>query len=77
MIYVKSILAGVVALAVSTVVAMAIITWPVMQMYGSWHRAFSPASIATVADGTPALLIFGAGFYWEFRRLSKRHSSPR
>jgi len=24
-----------------------------------------------VADGTPALLIFGAGFYWEFRRISK------
>jgi hypothetical protein len=72
MIYVKSIVAGIAAIAVSAVVAMMIVLWPVMQMSGNWHEAISLTALGTVTDGTAALLIFGAGFYWEFRRLSKR-----
>jgi len=76
MIYVKSIVAGIAALAVSAAVAMVIVLWPVMQMSGNWHEALSLTALGTVTDGTTALLIFAAGFYWEFRRLSKRESLP-
>ncbi len=76
MIYVKSIVAGIAAVAVPATVAKVIVLWPVMQMSGNWHEAISLTALGTVTNGIPALLIFGAGSYWEFRRLSKRQSFP-
>jgi TctA family transporter len=74
MVYVKSIVAGIAAIAVSPAVAMVIVPWPVMQMSGNWKEAISLSALGTMTDGTAALLIFAAGFYWEFRRLSKPQS---
>ena len=62
MICVKSIMAGIVAVAIATLVAMAIIYEPAMSMYDTWHTVFSSASIATVTEGPPALLNTCSGF---------------
>ena len=74
MIYVKSIVFGIATIGVSAAVAMMIVLWPVMQMSGNWHEAISLTALGTATDGTVALFIFAAGFYWEFRRLSKAGS---
>jgi len=55
MIYVKSIVAWIVAVATATILAMVIVLWPVMQMSGNWHEAVSLTALGTVTDGTTAL----------------------
>ena len=45
MIYVKSIAAGIVAIAVSAAVAVVFVLWPVMHMSGNWHEAISLTAI--------------------------------
>jgi hypothetical protein len=70
-IYLKSILAGTVAVAIATILLMASVALPVILIGGYWGWDFAGWARASVF----ALFIFGAGFYWEFRRLSKRRRS--
>jgi len=73
-IYLKSTLAGILAIAVFTILVLAISFVIVIGMGGYWGFDFSLAGLGTPAGALPVLLIFAAGFYWEFRRLSKRGS---
>ena len=77
MIYLKSTLVGIAAIAASTILVMGISFLIVIQMGGYWGWDFSLAGLGTWAEALPTLLIFAAGFYWEFRRISKRRSSSR
>jgi hypothetical protein len=76
MVFLKSILAGVVALVVGLLVAVgSFVVW------GWWvtHRFSKEGGgifAATFASGSPwmllivAVMVFLAGFYWEFRRVT-------
>jgi hypothetical protein len=77
MIYLKSILAGILAIAVSTTLILGIPFLIIRGMGGYWGFDFSLAGLSTPAGALPTLLVFAAGFYWEFRRISKRRSSSR
>jgi hypothetical protein len=76
-IYLKSILAGIAAIAVSNILVLGISFLIIVGIGGYWGFDFSLAGLGTWAGALPTLLIFAAGFYWEFRRISKRHSSSR
>ena len=77
MIYLKSTLAGIAAIAVFTILVLGISSLIVIGMGGYWGFDFSLAGLGTSAGAIPTLLIFAAGFYWEFRRLSKLRSPSR
>lgn len=72
MIYGKSILAGIAAIAIYAIVVAAVVALPVILVGGYFGFDFEPSLSGSVF----LLIIFAAGFYWEFRRLSKPHSSP-
>ena len=74
MIYLKSILAGIAAVAAFNILIMGAFFLSVVAMGGYWGFDFSLAGLGTPAGALPALLIFAMGFYWEFRRISKRRS---
>jgi hypothetical protein len=76
-IYLKSILAGIVAIAAFNILLWGVFFLSVIVMGGYWGFDFSLAGLGTPAGALPALLIFASGFYWEFRRVSKRRSSSR
>jgi hypothetical protein len=76
-IYVKSILAGIAAIAAFNILILVIPFLMITIMGGYWGFDFSFAGLGTPAGALPALLIFAAGFYWEFRRVSKRRSLSR
>jgi len=76
-IFLKSILAGIAALAAFNIVILAVFFLSVVVMGGYWGFDFSLAGLGTPAGALPTLLVFAAGFYWEFRRLSRRRSSSR
>jgi len=76
-IYLKSTLVGIVAIAVSTILVIGISFLIVIGMGGYWGWDFSLAGLGTWAGALPTVLIFAAGFYWELRRISKRRSSSR
>ncbi len=72
MIYIKSILAGICALALSTVIVL-VVSFVSALVFFRGH--ISGGSIALRLDvRSPffwiGLLAFGAGFYWKFHRLS-------
>ena len=78
-IFIKSILAGVAALVVSSILLVAIST---LMFFVQVRRAGSGGIGATsVAIGPTfwilAVLIFAAGFWWEFRRASNRPTTLR
>jgi hypothetical protein len=77
MIYLKSVLAGIAAIVAFNVLILGVFFLSVIVLGGYWGFDFSLAGLATPAGALPMLLIFASGFYWEFRRLSKRHSSSR
>ncbi len=77
MIYLKSILVGVAVVAVSDILILGIPFLIVMGMGGYWGFEFSLSGLGAPAGALPTLLIFAAGFYWEFRRLSKQCSPSR
>ena len=71
MIYIKSILAGICALALSTVIVLVVSFVPALVFF---RGHLSGGSIAFSLDvRSPffwiGLLAFGAGFYWKFHRL--------
>jgi hypothetical protein len=74
MIYFKSVLVGILALVVSIVVLASI--WYVgLQVWirlrgGRSHFYSISISLSSPLLWGSVLLIFGAGFYWEYRRLS-------
>jgi len=68
MIYLRSILAGIVAVAVGAILTSGIALLIVTRMGGYWSWHFWPVG------GVSILFTFAAGFYWEFRRMSKRRS---
>jgi hypothetical protein len=72
-IYIKSILAGICALALSTVIVLVVVSFVSALVFFRGH--ISGGSIAFSLDvRSPffwiGLLAFGAGFYWKFHRLS-------
>jgi hypothetical protein len=71
MIYLRSIFVGAVAVAIATILLVAGVALPVILIGGYWGWDFAPS----VRGSVFALCIFAAGFYWEFRRLSKRRRS--
>jgi hypothetical protein len=81
MIYFKSILAGCVAVFAFAVLAGAgFLAWQYWSIYRLTQQAdaagsnwsFNSPWISIWWVGTAALLIFAAGFYWQFRRASRR-----
>jgi hypothetical protein len=67
MIYVKGILVGVAAVAISNTLVLGIPFLIVMGMGGFWGFDFSLAGLATPAGAPPtSFLIFAVGFYWQF-----------
>jgi hypothetical protein len=77
MIYFKSILAGLLAVFVFAILAVAgSLAWQFYQLLqqgyaaGSW--SFNSNWISIWWYFAAALLIFAAGFYWQFRRASRR-----
>jgi len=76
-IYLKSVFAGIVAIAVFTILVLAISFVIVIGTGGYWGFDFSLAGLGTPAGALPTLVIFAAGSYWEFRRVSKRRSPSR
>ena len=74
MIYFKSVLVGILALVVSIVVLASI--WYVgLQVWIRSRGSESHFHSISINLGSPllwgsVLIIFGAGFYWEYRRLS-------
>ena len=77
MIYLKSLVAGIAAIAIFGILVLGIPFLVVMGMGGYWGFDFSLAGLGAPAGALPTLLIFAAAFCWEFRRLSKRRSSSR
>jgi hypothetical protein len=80
MIYLKSVLIGLVAVLVSTVVVVlvAFVGLGVWEWaHGGWEHGGSSIDFTlgfsgrSPVDWTLPILIFGAGFYWEYRRLSR------
>jgi hypothetical protein len=67
MIYVKSILAGVASVAVIGLLALAVLVWWGFLSSNGGGIAVRRSEIVTA--GMVTLLIFVAGFWWEFRRL--------
>jgi hypothetical protein len=72
-VYLRSIIAGVVALLLATVLIQAIIFVAAI-IHGSngnarWVLLFRWHVVPI--DWLLPIIIFGAGFYWEYRRLSK------
>jgi hypothetical protein len=74
-IYLKSILAGIAAIAAFNILIIGAFFLSVVALGGYWGFDFSLAGLGTPAGALPTLSIFAAGFYWEFRRISKRRSS--
>ncbi len=75
MIYLKSVIAGILTLVLFAVLAPVIVPPVIRFAYRleegaqvSWDLRFLSKS---PVFWTLVLLIFGLGFYWEFRRLSK------
>jgi H+/Cl- antiporter ClcA len=76
MIYIKSILVGVVALFSATILYVVILTAVFMRLHPPPPGAEVSLDLRSVINHEPsfwlvALLAFGAGFYWEFRRASR------
>jgi hypothetical protein len=74
MIYIKSVLAGIIAVVVSIVVLATIWdvglrVWIRLRSGGSGFYSIHISLSSPLLWGF-GLLIFGAGFYWEYRRLS-------
>ena len=73
MVYLRSIIAGVVALLLAAVLiqAIVIVAAIVHGSYGNarWVLLFHWHVVPI--DLLLPIIIFGAGFYWEYRRLSK------
>jgi hypothetical protein len=76
-VYLKSILAGIAAIAAFNILILGVFFLSVIVMGGYWGFDFSLAGLGTPAGALPMLLIFAAGFYWQFRRVSKRRSPSR
>jgi hypothetical protein len=75
MIYIKSILAGIAAIAAMQILVEVISFLAIMQLGGYWAWEFSLLGLGTRVGALPTILIFAAGFYWEFRRVSRRQRS--
>jgi hypothetical protein len=80
MLYLKCVIAGIAALVIAAVVL------PVMGILLFSLIVRPPAGeaiafdVVSIAKSSPtvwliALIVFAAGFYWEFRRLTKRNSN--
>ena len=81
MIYLRSVLAGIVAvLAVCLVIVVLFVVLPLalMVMRSASTGSGGIGAVSTGLVDTPILLLvplaFAGGFYWEFRRASKRRS---
>jgi hypothetical protein len=76
MVYIKSILVGLAAVAgtaICIILAIAISVWWQVtndDSGGVWHVFATGSTFIAAAIGTVALLIFALGFLWEFRRLA-------
>jgi hypothetical protein len=80
-IYLKSVIAGLLALVLAAVVFVVIgttILASLLFVYGGvgvgigvsrWH-------VGSPLSWLPAIIIFSAGFYWNYRRLAKRATTP-
>jgi H+/Cl- antiporter ClcA len=76
MIYIKSILVGVVALFSAAIVYLVILIAVLMRRYPPPPGAEVSLDLRSVTNHEPsfwvvALLAFAFGFYWEFRRASR------
>jgi len=79
MVWSKSILIGVIAVLVFQLLSLAItLLVGLASARGNWilltggYWAWDWKYYLTWTGGGPILLAFGAGFYWEFRRASRR-----
>ena len=72
MIYVKSIVAGVLAVVVAAAAVIGIFALLVGMIGGDWRSGIS----LNWKVGLTAVLIFGLGFAWQFRRASKPEPAP-
>jgi len=73
----KSMLAGIAAVVATNILVVGILFFIVTVMRGYWGFAYSQAGLGTPAGALPAILIFAAGFYGEFRKISKPRASSR
>jgi hypothetical protein len=77
MIYLRSVLMGVAALIVALILFVAISLLPMVFPLGGDSGAGSIGMTLTIGPifWIVAALVFAAGFWWEFRRASKRPRS--
>jgi H+/Cl- antiporter ClcA len=76
MIYIKSILVGVVALFATTIVYVVILIFALMRRYSPPPGAEVSLDLRSIINHEPsfwlvAFLAFALGFYWEFRRAAR------
>jgi hypothetical protein len=82
MIYLKSIVAGIVAaVAVAVLWILAVFVFPILIPL-IMSRVSGSGGIGIVSIGSDSILIaalvgFVSGFYWQFRRLSTRRTTSR
>jgi hypothetical protein len=72
MLYVKSVLSGLLAVALGGLIAFAVFLWnPYAEMFT--FVSFDERDILLFGM-LPVLIVFSVGFWWMFRRESKRFS---